>query len=257
MQHTIQATDQSKPTETDSTMNPDRKLALIAGVLFVITFLTSIPAALLYHPILHDARYIIGAGADTQVFVGAFLELLLIVANIGTALALFPILKRRSEGLALGYIAARIVECGFIALGIISVLTIVKLRQHGAGTDSNSLIAAGKSLVAVHDWTFLLGPGFVVGIGNGLILGYLMYSTGLVPRRMAMFGLIGGPLVCASGIAVMFGAFHAGSTPQALATIPEIIWEAFLGIYLTAKGFKVSSPAIKPAVTAVPRIAAA
>lgn len=95
-------------------------------MLFVITFLTSIPAVLLYHPVLHDPHYIIGAGPDTRVFLGAFLELLLIVANIGTALALFPILKRRSEGLALGYVAARIVECGFgfIALGIISVLEI-------------------------------------------------------------------------------------------------------------------------------------
>jgi Domain of unknown function (DUF4386) len=224
-----------RPTEL-----PPRRLALIAGVLFVITFITSIPALLLYDPVLNDAGYILGAGADTRVFLGASLELLLIIANIGTALALFPVLKRQNEGLALGYVAARVVECGFIAVGIISVLSVVTLRQEAAGADADSLVALGRSLVAVHDWTFLLGPGFVVGVGNGLLLGYLMYRSGLVPRRMAVLGLVGGPLVCASGIAVMFGVFEQVSAAQFIATIPEIAWEASLGIYLIAKGFKAS-----------------
>jgi hypothetical protein len=132
----------------------------------------------------------------------------------------------------------------FIAVGIVSVLAIMTLRQQPAGISDDTLVALGQSLVAVHDATFLLGPGFVVGVGNGMILGYLMYRSGLVPRRMALFGLVGGPLLCASGIAVMFGAFDAGSAPQALATIPEIIWEGFLGIYLTFKGFKISRSAV-------------
>jgi Domain of unknown function (DUF4386) len=229
---------------THSTMNPERKTALVAGVLFVITFVTSIPAMLLYDPVLNDANYIVGAGADTRVFLGAALELLLIVANIGTALALFGILKRQSEGLALGYVTARVVESAFIAVGIISVLSVVTMRQDARGADADSLLAIGQSLVAIHDWTFLLGPGFVVGIGNGLLLGYLMYRSGLVPRRMAVLGLVGGPLVCASGIAVMFGAFEAGSAVQFFATIPEIAWEASLGIYLIAKGFKACSPVL-------------
>ena len=211
-------------------------------MLFVITFITALPAVILYDPVLNDTRYIVGAGADTRVFLGAFLELLLIIANIGTALALFPILKRQNEALALGYVTARVIECAFIAVGIISLLSIVTLRQDAAGTDTDSLVAIGQSLVAIHDWTFLLGPGFVVGVGNGLLLGYLMYRSGLVPRRMAMLGLVGGPLVCASGIAVMFGAFKPGSAGQFIATIPEIAWEASLGIYLIAKGFKASSP---------------
>jgi len=211
-----------------------RSLALIAGVFFVITFVTSIPALILYDPVLNDPNYIVGAGADTRVFLGASLELLLIIANIGTALALFPILKRQNEGLALGYVTARLVECGFIAVGIVSLLSVVTLRQDAAGADADSL-------VAIHDATFLLGPGFVVGVGNGLMLGWLMYRSGLVPRRMAMLGLVGGPLVCASGIAVMFGAFEAGSVGHFIATIPEIAWEASLGIYLIAKGFKASS----------------
>jgi hypothetical protein len=221
----------------------ERRTARIAGVLFVLTFLTSIPALLLYDPVLNDLGYITGAGADTRVLLGAFLELLLIIANIGTAVVLFPILKRQSETLALGYVTARIMESVFIAVGILSVLTVVKLRQDlaGGGTDPATLGTVGRSLVAVHDWTFLLGPGFVVGVGNGLLLGYLMYSSRLVPRRMAVLGLIGGPLICASGIAVLFGVIDEGSAGQFIATIPEFIWELSLGIYLIVKGFK-SSP---------------
>jgi Domain of unknown function (DUF4386) len=225
----------------DRPADAPQRLARIAGLLFILTFVTAIPAVLLYGPVLNDPDYIAGAGADTRVFGGAFLELLLIIANIGTALALFPVLKRQSEGLALGYVAARVVECGFIAVGIISVLSVVTLRQEAGGADGDSLLAIGQSLVAIHDWTFLLGPGFVVGVGNGLLLGYLMYRSGLVPRRMAVLGLVGGPLVCASGIAVMFGVIEQGSAGQILATIPEMVWEASLGIYLLFKGFKPSS----------------
>jgi Domain of unknown function (DUF4386) len=131
----------------------------------------------------------------------------------------------------------------FIAVGVLSVLAVVTLRQDvgGAGAAAaGSLEVAGRSLVAIHDWSFLLGPGFVVGIGNGLILGYLLYVPALVPRRMALFGLVGGPLLCASGIAVLFGVIDAGSVPQALATPPEFLWELFLGICLTARGFRPS-----------------
>jgi Domain of unknown function (DUF4386) len=211
-------------------------------VLFIITFVTSIPALLLYHPVLNDHGYIAGAGADTRVFLGAFLELLLIIANIGTAVVLFPILKRQSEILALGFVTARVIESAFIAVGILAVLAVVTLRKDvgGASSDPATLDTVGRSLVAIKDWTFLLGPGFVVGVGNGLILGYLMYRSGLVPRRMAMLGLVGGPLICASGIAVLFGAIEQGSAWQSIATIPEFIWELSLGIYLTAKGFEPS-----------------
>lgn len=225
-------------------MNP-QKIARVTGVLFLITFITAIPAALiLYVPVLDDPRYIVGAGADTGVRLGAFLELILIIANIGTAVALFPILKRVNESLALGYVTARVVECAFIAVGILSLLTVVTLRQDlagAAGADAGSLVAVGKSLVALHDWTFLLGPGFVVGIGNGLMLGYLMYRSALVPRGMAMLGLIGGPLIIASGAAVVLGVIEAGSVWQAIATIPEFFWELSLGIWLIVKGFNPSA----------------
>jgi hypothetical protein len=223
-------------------MSSTRKTALIAGALFVITFLTSIPAALfLYSPVLDHADYIVGAGADNRIALGALLEMILIIANIGTAVVLFPILKRQNEGLALGYVAARIVESTFIATGIVSLLAIVTLRQDvGGAGGAGSLVPLGRSLVAIHDGTFLLGPGWVVGVGNGLILGYLMYRSGLVPRVMAMLGLIGGPLIIASGTAVLLGVFKPGSAPQVIATAPEFVWELSLGIYLMVKGFKPS-----------------
>ena len=221
-------------------INP-QTIARVTGVLFLITFFTAIPAYFFYVPVLDDPRYIVGAaGADTSVSFGAFLELLLIIANIGTAVVLFPILRRQNEVLALGCVTARIVECVFIALGILSLLTLVTLRQEAAGADTVSLVAVGESLVALHDWTRLLGPGFVVGLGNGLMLGYLMYQSALVPRGMAVLGLIGGPLIIASGVAVLLGVIEAGSVWQGIATIPEFFWELSLGIWLTVKGFNSS-----------------
>jgi uncharacterized protein DUF4386 len=219
----------------------DMTAARIVGVLFLITFATSIPALLLYDPVLDGTSFITGTGSETSVLLGAFLEVLLIIANIGTAVVLFPILKRQSETLALGYVTARIVECVFIAVGILALLAIVTLRRDIAGdADPATLDALGRALVAIKDWTFLLGPGFVVGVGNGLMLGYLMYRSGLVPRQMAMLGLIGGPLIILSGIAVLFDVIDLGSAAQGIATIPEFLWELSLGIYFTVKGFKPS-----------------
>jgi uncharacterized protein DUF4386 len=192
--------------------------------------------------VLDDPRYIVGAGADTSVSLGAFLELILIIANIGTAVVLWPVLKRVNEIVALGYVTARVVECAFIAVGILSLLTVVTLRQEAtAGADAGSLVAVGQSLVALHDWTFVLGPGFVVGVGNGLMLGYLMYRSGLVPRGMAMLGLVGGPLIIASGSAAVLGVIEAGGVWQSVAAIPEFFWELSLGIWLVVKGVNTSA----------------
>ena len=225
-------------------MDSTRRTSFITGVLFIITFVTSIPAAfVLYTPVLDDANFILGAGADGGVALGAFLEVLLIIANVGTAVALFPILKRQSEPLALGYVTARLVECTFIAIGIVSVLAVVTLRQDFAGAasaDPGSLVTTGRSLVALHDWTFLLGPGFIGVVGTGLILGYLMYRSRLVPRGMAMLGLVGGPLLCASAMAVLLGVLEPDSALKTLAVAPEFVWELSLGIYLMVKGFKSS-----------------
>ena len=174
---------------------------------------------------------------------GALSEVLLVIANVGTAVVLYPILKRQNEIVALGFIMERVLEGVAIMVGFFSLLAVVTLRQGAAGSsgaNAAALVTAGKSLVAVHDWTFLLGPGFLDGLGTGLLLGYLMYRSGLMPRGLALLGLIGGPLVMASGIAVLFGVFTAGSGGQFIATIPEILWELSVGFYLIVKGFKPS-----------------
>ena len=216
-------------------MSPSRRIAFVTGVLFLITYATSIGALALFQPLLDDpVGYVAGGGSDDRIVFGAVLELLLIIANIGSAVVLYPILRRQNHILAHGFVAARIMESAFIAVGILSVLAVVTLRQDIPGTDAGTLAYA---LAALKDWTFILGPGFVVGVGNGLILGYLMYRSGLVPRALAALGLIGGPLICASGIAVMFDVIDLSGTVQGIATIPEFIWELGLGIYLTVKGF--------------------
>jgi hypothetical protein len=224
-------------------MTASRKSALAVGVLFILTFITSIGAVFVYGPVLTDPSYVTSAGVDGRVFFGAFLELLLILTNIGCATVLFPILKRQNEALALSYVAARIVECTFILVGLLSLLTMVSLRQMGTDSDAATLSTLGRTFLALHNWTFLLGPGFSDGIGTGLILGYLMYTSGLVGRRIALVGVVGGAMLTASGVAVLLGFIPQFGAVQGIATIPEFIWEAFLGLYLTFKGFKVA-PAI-------------
>ena len=227
-------------------MSLDQKRARVFGVLYLLTFVTSIAALALYQPVLdHPIAYIAGAGHDNQILFGAFLELFLIITNIGTAVVIFPILRRQNEDLALGYVTARIVECTFILVGILCVLGIVTLRNQVAGAAEGTV---AYTLAAIKDWTFLLGPGWVVGWGNGLILGYLMYRSELVPRRATWLGLIGGPLIIISGTAILF----SGNDPsdalrslQGVATIPEFLWELFLGIYCTFKGFRPSAPILQ------------
>jgi len=215
-----------------------RRIAQTFGVLYLITFATSIPALWLYQPVLDDpAGYIAGAGHDTRILLGAFLELLLIIANIGTAVVVYPLLKRVSEICALGYVTARLVESTFILVGILTMVTVVTLQRNPSAGSEATLGSIAYALAAMKDWTFLLGPGFVVGVGNGLLLGYLMYRSELVPRRMAMLGLVAGPLIIISGIAVMFGLAQAGGPLQGIATVPEAVWELFLGIYPLVWGF--------------------
>jgi hypothetical protein len=224
-------------------MSLDQKRARVFGVLYLLTFITSIPALWLYEPVLRDpVAYIVGAGHDKRILFGAFLELLLIIANIGTAVVIVPIMRRQNEELAIGYVTARIFECTFILVGIVSVLGIITLRNQVAGASEGTV---AYTLAAIKDWTFLLGPGWMVGWGNGLILGYLMYRTGLVPRRAAWLGLVGGPLIIITGTAIMFGGNHPSSTLhslQGIATAPEFLWELFLGVYCTIWGFRRDSP---------------
>ncbi len=226
-------------------MTYSRKLALATGMFFIITIIASIPAAFVcYAPVLGDPRYILGGGADTLVSWGALLEMITALTCIGTAVALFPIVKRQNEAVALGYVAVRVFEATIIAVGIVSLLAVVMLRQDlagASGADAASLGQLGQGLVALHDATFLIGPGLLAGLGNGMLLGYLMYRSGLVPRRMALLGLVGGPLVTASGIAILFGLYEQVSPVAAITAIPETLWEASLGVWLIVKGFEPSA----------------
>jgi Domain of unknown function (DUF4386) len=222
-------------------MAEDQRNARLFGILFIITFITSIPALALFQPVLDDpAAYISGDGQDTRIYLAALLEFFLIIANVGTAVVLYPIARRQNELLAIGYVAARIIECVFIASGIIFALGVVSLRQDVPGADEVAV-----ALAALKDWTFLFGPGLVVPFGNGLILGYLMNSSGLVPRRMTWLGLIGGPLLLFGNIGVLFDWWEPTSAVTLL-VIPEFVWEAFLGIYCAIWGFRRDSPILSP-----------
>jgi hypothetical protein len=221
--------------------DPTRRAATIVGWLFVITYVTSIIPKVALYPPLFDGNYITGPGQDTRVLWGAFSEAILIIANIGTATAMYTIIKQRHPNLAVSFIAARIMESVFIGVGILSVLTVVTLRQDYAGTDSASaagLSVVGDAFLTLQQWTFNLGPAFVVGVGNGLVLGFIMYRTGLVPRRLAVLGLIGGPLIIATGSAAILGLIEPGGAVQQLSAAPEFFWELGLGIYLIVKGSK-------------------
>ena len=226
-------------------MSLDQKRARWFGVLMIITFVTSIPALVLYETVLrHPVAYINGGGHDKQVLFAAFLELILIVANIGTAVVIVPIMRRLFEDLSIGYVTARIFECTFILVGIVAMIAVVTLRQQVAGTAEGTV---AYTLAAIKDWTFILGPGWTVGWGNGLILGYMMYRTGLVPRAWACLGLVAGPLIIISGTIVMFRGGHPSGSLQGVATIPEGVWELFLGVYCTIWGFRKDAPILAEA----------
>jgi Domain of unknown function (DUF4386) len=223
-----------------------QRTARIFGWLFIATFITSIPARLLFVNGLGaewQNMSFTGPVSETKMYIGAILEFGVIAANIATAVVLYPLVRRQSETVALGYVTARIMESAFILVGLISIISVVSVSQAlvgASGAEATALTAQGNSLVSSYEWAFLFGPGLVVGFGNGLMLGYLMYRSGLVPRRMAMLGLIGGPLLILSFVLQLFGVYENGSGASFFLALPEIVWEASLGIYAAWKGFKPS-----------------
>jgi hypothetical protein len=221
----------------DSTL---QRTGRIGGVWFILTFLFSIPTLWFYAPILDHHTYILGAGQDTRVAIGAFFDAMTGLSGIATAVVFYPVLKRKSHSLALGYIATRTVETATIVLGLVSMLAVVRLRHDFSGGNVNAAAAvvASRSLVAVYHGAFLVGPSFCAGIGNGMVLGYLLYRSGLFPKRLAMLGLIGGPLAFVAAALAILGVYDQNSAAQNVLTAPEIAWEAALGIYLAVRGFR-------------------
>jgi hypothetical protein len=222
-------------------MKPTRGIAVVAGVFFLVTEVAAIGGVLLYRPVLTDSRYILGAGADGRVLAGALCEIVLAIAIIGSAVTLYPVLRRRHEGAALGYVCLRLLEAAVIVVGIVATVSIVMLRQEGVGdADADAAVPVGRALLAIHDCTFLLGPNFILG-ANTVVLAALAYASRLVPRTIAVCGLIGGPLICASATAVLFGLYAQVSAVGTIAAVPVFGWEVALAVRLIAKGFDPTS----------------
>jgi Domain of unknown function (DUF4386) len=218
----------------------EQRTARIMGAWFLGTFVFSIPAFWFYDPLLNHANYVVGNGDDTRVAVGALLEILLAISGIATAVVIFPIVKRVNESVALGYIASRTVESILILVGALSLMSVVALRQDSAGSTSGGLVDVARGLLAVHDQTSLLGPQFCAGLGNGILLGFLMWRSRLLPRPMVMFGLIGGPLALFAGTGVLLRFWDIHAALPVACTAPEAIWELSLSVWLLAKGFRPS-----------------
>ncbi|MEO6405222.1 MAG: DUF4386 domain-containing protein [Ferruginibacter sp.] len=217
-------------------INSDRRTAMAAGVLYLLTFV-SIPTLALYGGV-HGQNYILGPGPDTSVIIGGILEIIVALAGIGTAVALYPVLKKQNEGMALGLVGSRILEACTIFAGVMFLLTVVTLRQTGAGSGA---LVTSQTLVTMYDRMFLIGQSFMPAV-NDILLGFLLYKSRLVPRGLSLIGLIGGPILITGDILVLFGFIGQHDPTTALFAVPVALFEFSLGIYLIIKGFK-STPA--------------
>jgi len=239
-------------------VNSYRKTALVAGLAYLATFIGSIPAWFLQEPLLTNPDYIIGAGMDTRVIWGSFLDLITAFAGIATAVALYSVVRREHEGFALGFVTTRVMEGAIIVVSTVALLAVVGLRQDGAtGAEATALTVMQGALVKVRDWTFLFGPG-LMPVLNALLLGTLMYRSRLVPRIIPTMGLIGAPLLFSSTIGTMFGINDTQSLWTGIATMPIFFWELSVGLYMTFKGFRTDAPILADAArgaTARPAVA--
>ena len=220
----------------------EQRTARIMGAWFLGTFVFSVPAFFFYDPLLNHADYVVGSGDDIGVAIGALLEILLAISGIATAVVIFPIVKRINESIAVGYIAARTVESILILVGVLSLMSVVALRQDFAasGSTDGTTLDVARALLALHDQTALLGPQFCAGLGNGILLGYLMWRSRLLPRPLVLFGVIGGPLAVVGGVGVLLGAWDNPSGPLSALTVLEVIWEFSLSVWMLVKGFRPS-----------------
>ena len=218
-----------------------RRTAFLGGAFYLITFAASIPAAFVFlDPVISDPNYVLGSGSQTGVLFGGLLDMVNAFACIGSAVVLFPLLRRQNEAVALGFVTSRLLEAAMISIGVVSLLAVVTLRQGVAGdpgADAGMLVTVATSLVAVRDWTFLLGPGVLATV-NALLLGSLMYRSGLVPRVIPLMGLIGAPLLLASKVATMFGVNDDATAWSLVAVAPIFCWELSLGLWMSIKGFR-------------------
>jgi hypothetical protein len=241
---------------TDTPMTADRKAALAAGLFYIATFVFSIPALGFFDGVLNDPSFVNGAGGDSGVLWGSIFDVLTGLTGIGTAIALYPVIRRHGPANAVGFVASRTLEAAAIFVGVMAVLGVYTLRQDFAGTDTAGLATTAHALVAVKDWSFLLGPGVMSAV-NALCLATVLYRTGLVPRIIPTLGLIGAPVLLVSSTASIFGAWEQVSGPAMLMALPIAAWEFSLGVYMTVKGFRsteatdVAAPAFPAAPSAL------
>src|SRR5438270_11436275 len=215
-------------------MSPRRKTALVAGVLYLLTFV-SIPTLFIYGPV-KSANYIIGAGPDTSAIIGAILEIIVALAGIGTAVVLFPVLKKQNQAAALGLVGSAVLEAATIFVGVAFLMSIVTLRQTGAGAGA---LVTSHALATLYDRISLQGQSFMPAV-NDLLLGFLLYKSRLVPRGLALTGIVGGPILLAGYLAVMVGLLGQHAPLAGLSSIPVALFELSLGVWLVVKGFQPS-----------------
>jgi hypothetical protein len=222
-------------------MNAKRKSAFRIGALFIIAAVTSIIGLNLYNPILQDSNFIIKSpSSGNQIFWGAFMEIILVFSVIGTSVTFYPVLKKHNESLAIAAVCFRVIEAVIITLGIISLLAIISLNNEYISegeSQSSTYLIIGKLMVSIHNWTFLFGPNIALGPST-FMTSYILYKNNLVPKFIAILGLIGGPMICMSGIFVMFGLFSQLSIWGLITAIPVFFYEMSLAIRLIVKGFK-------------------
>jgi len=211
-------------------MTASRKTSLTAGILYLLTFI-SIPTLSLYHEI-HQPAFLSSSAPSSDVVIGGMLELLMALFCIGTAIVLYPVLKKQNETLALGFVTARVLEAALIFSGVASLLTVLSLRSLGAEAQVMS-----QGLVMLYDRLFLISQSFIPAI-NGLLLGTLLYQSRLVPRLLPIIGIIGAITLTAGDVAVLFGVIDQRAPLAGISAIPIALWEFSLGVYLTVKGFK-------------------
>jgi hypothetical protein len=215
-----------------------RKYALWGGVLYLVTFVFSIPTLGMKEAVVDHADFILGSGSSTSVVWAAIFDVICGLAGIGTAVALYPVLKRFGQSGAIGYVATRTLEASMLFAGALALLSIVTLRQDVAGSaDADSLVVAGQSLLAFHNWAFLLGPSVMASM-NALFFATVLYRSRLVPRWMPTLGLIGAPLLLTSTVATCFGAWDQVSNTALVFSLPIATWEFSVGVYMAVKGFR-------------------
>jgi hypothetical protein len=216
-----------------------------AGIFYLLTFVSSIPALILIGPAINNADFVTSVGNDTRVLWGCLLDSVNAITAIGSAVALYPVVRRQNQSMALGFVTSRMLEGAVVMIGVVSLLAVVTMQQGLVGStgDTHSATVTANALVDVRAWTFLFGPGLMPAF-NAVLLGTLLYRSRLVPRIIPTVGLIGAPLLFGAFLAQLFGIFDQVSAISFFLTLPVAAWELSVGLWMTFKGFKATSPVL-------------